>query len=93
VSDDKEVSTAIAKSVGNAKALKPQRGHQLYNLVDGSQRIYLWFPTVKAMAILVVRREITAGAAEALARSLVDYGDGRPINDAALAAAFAVPAP
>ena len=51
--------------------------------------MYLWFPTVKAMAILVVRSEVTAGAAEALARSLIDYGDGQPINDAALGAAFA----
>lgn len=90
VSDDDEVVDAIATSVGDVKRLKPQRGHVLFSLVDGSQRVYLWFPTVKAMSLLVVRREINAGASEALARALVDYGDGRSINETALAAAFAV---
>ena len=92
-SANQDVSKAIAKSVGDVKHLKAQRRHEVYSLVDGTQRVYLWFPTVKAMAILVVRSEVTAGAAEALARSLIDYGDGRPINDTALGAAFAVPAP
>ena len=51
--------------------------------------MFLWFPTVKSMAILVVRTEVNQGAAEALARALIDYGDGRPINERALSAAFA----
>jgi hypothetical protein len=93
VSDDDEVAQAIAKSVGDVKRLKPQRDRELFTLLDGSQRVYLWFPTVKAMAILVVRSEINAGAAEALARSLIDYGDGRAINDDALGAAFATVTP
>jgi transglutaminase superfamily protein len=88
VSSDREVSDAIARSVGNVKHLKPQRAHAIYNLVDGTQRVYLWFPTVKSMAILVVRAEINRGAAEALARALIDYGDGRAINEPALTAAF-----
>jgi hypothetical protein len=49
----------------------------------------VWFPTVKSMALLVVRAQINEGAAEALARALVDYGDGRDISEGALAAAFA----
>lgn len=89
VATDDEVSEAIARSVGNMKKLKAQRGHEVFNLVDGTQRIYLWFPTPKAMALLVVRAEVTKGAAEALARGLIDYGDGREMNDAALTAAFA----
>ncbi|HVT75620.1 MAG TPA: transglutaminaseTgpA domain-containing protein [Acidimicrobiales bacterium] len=89
VTSDGEVSKAIAHSVGNVHQLRSQRGHVLYNTVDGTQRVYLWFPTVKSMAILVVRAEINKGAAEALARALIDYGDGRAINDVALSAAFA----
>jgi hypothetical protein len=89
VSSDHEVSDAIARSVGNVKKLRPQRAHLIYNLVDGTQRVYLWFPTRKSMAILVVRAEINKGAAEALARALIDYGDGRAINETALTAAFA----
>ena len=76
-------------SVGDVKQLKPQDSHDLYGLPDGSQRIYVWFPTVKSMALLVVRGQINEGAAEALARALIDYGDGRAISDSALAAAFA----
>jgi hypothetical protein len=89
VATDDDVADAIRRSVGNMTQLKKQRSHQLFTLVDGTQRIYLWFPTPKAMALLVVRSEITKGAAEALARGLIDYGDGRPLADAALAAAFA----
>jgi hypothetical protein len=88
VSSDDEVVQAIARSVGKVDALKPQHEHVVFGLVDGTQRVYLWFPTVKSMALLVVRTEITKGAAEALARALIDYGDGRPISEAALAAAF-----
>jgi hypothetical protein len=43
------------------------------------------------MALLIVRAEITEGAAEALARGLIRYGDGGTIDDAALSAAFAAP--
>ncbi len=89
VATDKDVADAIARSVGDMKRLKAQRGHAVFNLVDGTQRIYLWFPTPKAMALLVVRAEVTKGAAEALARGLIDYGDGRAMNDVALTAAFA----
>jgi hypothetical protein len=88
LSNDPEVVQAITRSVGNVEHLKPQGPHELYALADGSQRIYVWFPTVKSMALLVVRGQINAGAAEALARGLVDYGDGKPLNDAALTAAF-----
>ncbi len=92
VSNDPEVADAIARSVGRTRTLRPQDTHDLYALQDGSQRIYLWFPTVKTMALLVVRAEIDAGAAEALARGLIDYGDGGELNETALAAALsAVP--
>jgi transglutaminase-like putative cysteine protease len=89
VSTDKEVVAALTRSIGRVKQLPAQHDHRLWSLGDGSQRIYLWFPTVKSMALLVVRAQITDGAAEALARSLIDYGDGGQINDAALTAAFA----
>jgi len=39
--------------------------------------------------MLVVRAEISEGAAEAMARGLIDYGDGGTINERALAAALA----
>jgi hypothetical protein len=94
VSSDAEVARAITKSVGKVKKLPPQVGHGVYALVDGTQRIYVWFPTVKSMALLVVRTQVTQGAAEALARALIDYGDGREVNETALLAAFAAtPAP
>jgi hypothetical protein len=89
VSTDKEVAEAISRSVGNMRKLKPQDGHALSVLVDGSQRIYLWFPTAKAMALLVVRSQISEGAAEALARGLISYGEGEELNESALSAAFA----
>lgn len=92
VSDDQEVVRAIAKSVGEVKRLRPQGEHELFGLVDGTQRIYLWFPTVKSMALLVLRTQITQGAAEALARQLIVYGDGGEVDEAALQAAFAVTA-
>lgn len=88
VSTDDEVVRAIAKSVGDVAELRPERGRELWALVDGSQRIYLWFPTEKAMALLVVRTQVPAGAAEALARQLIAYGDGAEVDDAALQAAF-----
>lgn len=84
-----DVVHAITKSVGLVKPLKPADGHQLWNVDDGTQRIYLWFPTSSAMALLVVRSQIPAGAAEALARSLISYGDGHSFDAAALNAAFA----
>jgi hypothetical protein len=89
VTSDVDVAKAIARSVGDMKRLRPQRGRALLDTVDGSQRVFLWFPTIKSMAILVVRTEVTQGAAEALARALIDYGDGRPVNERALSAAFA----
>ncbi|MDP9164458.1 MAG: transglutaminase-like domain-containing protein [Actinomycetota bacterium] len=89
ISSDKDVVAAITRSVGNVRRLAPQASHALYYLDDGSQRIYVWFPTVKSMALLVVRAQINAGAAEALARSLINYGDGGDIDAAALSAAFA----
>jgi hypothetical protein len=89
VSDDADVVSAITRSIGDVTKLEPQGGHELYSLVDGSQRIYLWFPTVKSMALLVVRTAITQGAAEALARGLIDYGEGGELNQRALDAAFA----
>jgi hypothetical protein len=89
VSDDAEVVTAITRSIGSVRKLPPQGDLALYSLVDGSQRIYLWFPTVKSMALLVVRTQITQGAAEALARGLIDYGQGGTLNERALNAAFA----
>jgi hypothetical protein len=87
-SNDAEVSRAIARSVGKVKKIAAQRSHDVFALTDGTQRIYLWFPTVKSMALLVVRAQVTEGGAEALARGLIDYGDGQEMNDAALAAAL-----
>jgi len=92
VSSDDEVVRAIAKSVGDVEQLDPERDHDLYALVDGAQRIYLWFPTVKSMALLVVRTQISEGAAEALARELIVYGEGGEVDERALTAAFAVTA-
>jgi hypothetical protein len=89
VSSSPDVVNAIVRSVGQVKQLRTEGEHALWGLNDGSQRIYLWFPTVKAMALLVVRAEISAGAAEALARGLIDYGDGGTIDERALVAAFA----
>ena len=89
VSSDEEVVRAIAKSVGDVDELRPQADHELYALVDGTQRIYLWFPTVKSMALLVVRTQVPQGAAEALARQLIVYGDGGEVDETALQAAFA----
>jgi hypothetical protein len=90
-SSDKEVAEAITRSVGKVRTLAAQAAHPLFAFDDGSQRIYLWFPTSKTVALLVVRAAISAGGAEALARSLVDYGDGGTINDVALSAALATP--
>jgi hypothetical protein len=89
LSSDSDVVDAIGRSIGHVRKLSPQHAHALFSLVDGTQRIYLWFPTQKSMALLVLRTQITAGAAEALARGLIDYGDGKDLDDAALAAAFA----
>jgi hypothetical protein len=89
VSTDDDVADAISRSVGKMRKLKPQDGHALSVLVDGSQRIYLWFPTAKSMALLVVRAQISEGAAEALARGLISYGEGKELNESALSAAFA----
>jgi hypothetical protein len=88
VSTDDEVVDAIARSIGDVKPLSAQATHDLYTLVNGTQRLYLWFPTVKSMALLVVRAQITAGAAEALARALITYEDGGDVDETALAAAF-----
>jgi hypothetical protein len=88
-SSDPEVVRAITKSLGKVKPLRNEGPHALFSLDDGSQRIYLWFPTSSSMALLVVRSQIPAGAAEALARSLIGYGDGVPIDEQALDAAFA----
>ncbi|MCU1295620.1 MAG: transglutaminase protein, partial [Bryobacterales bacterium] len=89
ISSDKDVVSAITRSIGDTiRRLGPQGGHELFALDDGSQRIYVWFPTVKSMALLVVRAQINAGAAEALARALIGYGDGGDIDDTALSAAF-----
>jgi hypothetical protein len=87
-SSDPEVVSAITRSVGKVAKLEPEQSHDLFSLVDGSQRIYLWFPTEKSMALLVLRTQITQGAAEALARALIDYGNGQSPDDAALTAAF-----
>jgi hypothetical protein len=92
VSSDDEVVSAIARSVGDVKELEPEGDHVLYTLTQGTQRVYLWFPTVKSMALLVVRTAVTEGAAEALARQLIGYGDGREVDEAALQAAFAATA-
>ena len=88
VSSDEEVVDAIARSVGDVEELEPQDDHELFTLTEGTQRVYLWFPTVKSMALLVVRTQVSKGAAEALARQLISYGDGGEIDDAALQAAF-----
>lgn len=88
-----DVVQAITKSVGRVKTLNPADGHRLWNVDDGTQRIYLWFPTSSAMALLVVRSQIPAGAAEALARSLISYGDGHGFDEQALEAAFAAVLP
>jgi hypothetical protein len=92
VATDRRLVKAIRATFASGGAvvrLRPQGGHALLASTQGSQRLYLWFPTPQAMALLVVRAQITQGAAEALARGLIDYGDGRPINERALAAAFA----
>lgn len=91
-STDDDVVRAIAESVGDVEELKPAGDRDLYALVDGTQRIYLWFPTEKAMALLVVRTQVPEGAAEALARQLIIYGDGGEVDEAALQAAFAATA-
>jgi hypothetical protein len=88
-STNPEVVRAITKSIGKVTSLRPADGHQLWALDDGTQRIYLWFPTDSAMALLVVRSQIPAGAAELLARALIGYADGTPIDEQALDAAFA----
>jgi Transglutaminase-like superfamily len=87
-STNPEVVRAITKSIGKVTPLRPAGGHQLWSLDDGSQRIYLWFPTESAMALLVVRSQIPAGAAELLARALIGYADGAPVDEQALDAAF-----
>jgi hypothetical protein len=89
VSSSPDVVRAVTGSVGHVQQVRPEGAHALYVATDGSQRIYLWFPTVKSMALLVVRTEISRGAAEALARGLIDYGDGGTIDERALSAAFA----
>ena len=88
-SNDPAVVTAISKSIGDVHRLTSEGDHQLFVADDGSQRIYLWFPTRSAMALLVVRSQIPLGAAELLARNLIRYGDGGEIESAALTAAFA----
>ncbi|HET6908094.1 MAG TPA: transglutaminase domain-containing protein [Mycobacteriales bacterium] len=85
--------TASFNSGGLITKLRPQGTHVLYASTQGSQRLYLWFPTTQSMALLVVRSQITEGAAESLARALIDYGDGLPINETALTAAFATSLP
>ncbi len=89
VTSDDEVSRAIVNSLGDVVELDPQRTYELFSQKDGSQRVYLWFPTAKHMALLVTRSAVPEGAAEALARALIDYGDGLEIEEAALEAAFA----
>lgn len=89
---DPHVVHAIKASIQQSApviALRPQDGHILYSSIQGSQRLYLWFPTTQSMALLVVRAQITQGASEALARGLIDYGDAKPVDETALAAAFA----
>ncbi|HVT64265.1 MAG TPA: transglutaminase domain-containing protein [Mycobacteriales bacterium] len=93
---DPQVVKAITASLATDATVQPLRregAHELFGSTQGSQRIYLWFPTTQSMALLVVRAQITAGAAEALARALIDYGDGGTIQEAALKAAFDNPAP
>lgn len=91
-SADRQVVKAITASLATGGAiarLRPEGGHALFGSTQGSERVFLWFPTTQSMALLVVRAQITQGAAEALARGLIDYGDGGTINETALAAAFA----
>lgn len=95
-STDRQVVDAITASLatgGTVVRLRPEGGHVLFASAQGSERLYLWFPTTQSMALLVVRAEITQGAAEALARALIDYGDGGTIDETALAAAFATAVP
>lgn len=95
-SSDEEVVAAITASLGTSgkvRPLRPEGDHRLFGSTQGSQRLYLWFPTTQAMALLVVRAQITEGGAEALARALIRYGEGEPINEPALAAALASPQP
>lgn len=91
VTSDDEVARAIADSLGEMDELRPQRDRELRVLRDGSQRVYLWFPTRNAMALLVLRTQIPEGAAESLSRALIDYGDGLEVNESALSAAFSTP--
>jgi hypothetical protein len=96
LTSDPAVVKALTDSLatgGLITRLRAQEGHQLYSSIQGSERIYLWFPTTQSMALLVVRAQITQGAAEALARALIHYGDGGTINETALAAAFAATLP
>ena len=93
-STDGELVKAITSSLatgGRVGRLRSEGGHQLFASTQGSQRVFLWFPTTQSMALLVVRSQITQGAAEALARALIRYGDGGTIDEPALAAAFAAP--
>ena len=69
VSSDDEVSARDRPQRRRREAAEAAARPRAVQPVDGSQRIYLWFPTVKSMALLVVRTEITEGAAEALARA------------------------
>jgi len=95
-STDRQVVKAITASLSadaSVVRLRPERAHVLFGSSQGSQRVYLWFPTTQSMALLVVRAQITQGAAEALARGLIDYGAGGTINETALAAAFATSLP
>ncbi|MDP9101734.1 MAG: transglutaminase-like domain-containing protein [Actinomycetota bacterium] len=87
-SEKPDVVKAIADSIGKVHALAPQARHQLFVADDGSQRIYLWFPTRTALALLVVRAQIPVGAAELLARQLIGYGDGDAVDNGALSAAL-----
>jgi hypothetical protein len=94
VSTDGDLVKAVTESLGasgKVVRLRAEGQHQLFGSTQGSQRVYLWFPTAQSMALLVVRAQVTQGAAEALARALIHYGDGGTIDEAALAAAFARP--
>jgi hypothetical protein len=91
---DPQVVKALTASLGSGgkiTRLRSEGRHQLFGSTQGSQRVYLWFPTSQSMALLVVRAQITQGAAEAMARALVHYGDGGTIDEPALAAAFEAP--
>lgn len=88
-SEDPKVVQAIARSIGDVEKLSRVDAHDLYKVEDASQRIFLWFPKGGgSMALLVVRAQIPAGAAELLARSLIQYGDGQEIDHRAIKAAF-----